>query len=465
MSTAIAEPPPAPAPAATVKGDVAIPEVSDMSGGAQGVKPAPPGTIPQAMRPYSDRPDSAKSKSMERLRAKVAANDKSNEPPKPAAKTNPAPKADDKQEEPDEPVDEPEAVDEPEEGDRDPELDALVGSDTKTKVTKDGQVKTEKKKENPWHLLKAEKAARAAHAKELEELRKQVPSAETRKSEVAELEKLRKERNELLENIRYKDYEQHPEFKEKYDAPYKDAWKVATRNLRGITKVDDNGRAAVLSTEDLANDLLELVNMPTLKAQDVAEELYGDAANVVMIERDKIKTAFDNRMEALNKSRTEGTEKEQARMQEERQRAETLSNELKTTYEKANEYHAKDPRMKEFFQPIEGDEEANTILEAGYKMVDEAFSKSPMDPSLTEKERATLVKKHAAVRHRSAGFGRVRYLLAKERAATSELRAKLAEYEGTVPGRQASRPAVQQGGTGGSRMAAMQERLRARASR
>src|SRR6185369_8377209 len=195
-----------------------------------------------------------------------------------------------------------------------------------------------------------------------------------------------------------------------------DAWKVATRNLRGITKVDDNGRAAVLSTEDLANDLLELVNMPTLKAQDVAEELYGDAANVVMIERDKIKTAFDN-------------------------------------------------RMKEFFQPIEGDEEANTILEAGYKMVDEAFSKSPMDPSLTEKERATLVKKHAAVRHRSAGFGRVRYLLAKERAATSELRAKLAEYEGTVPGRQASRPAVQQGGTGGSRMAAMQERLRARASR
>jgi hypothetical protein len=314
-------------------------------------------------------------------------------------------------------------------------------------------------------LLKAEKAAKAQYEKEISELRKQVPSAETRKSEVAELEKLRKENNELLENIRYKDYEQHPEFKEKYDEPYKEAWKVATRNLRGITKVDDNGRAAVLSTEDLANDLLELVNLPTLKAQDVAEELYGDAANVVMIERDKIKTAFDNRMEALNKSRTEGTEKEQARMQEERRRAEALSTELKTTYEKANEYHAKDPRMKEFFQPIEGDEEANTILESGYKMVDEAFAKSPLDPSLTEKERASLVKKHAAVRHRSAGFGRVKYLLAKERAVTSELRAKLEQYESTVPGRSNSKPAAPTAGTGGSRMQQMQQRLRDRASK
>lgn len=434
-----------------------------MTGGAQGVKPAPAGSIPAPMRPFSDRPDSAKNKSLERLRAKASGAQPA-EPPKPAAQQKPAAKVEDDVD-PEEVVDEPEAAEEPEAGDRDPELDALVGSDTKTKVTKDGQVKTEKKKENPWHLLKAEKAARAAHAKELEELRKQVPSAETRKSEVAELEKLRKERNELLENIRYKDYEQHPEFKQKYDEPYKDAWKVATRNLRGITKVDDTGRAAVLGTEDLANDLLELVNMTTPKAREVAEELYGDSANDVMIERDKIKTAFDNRMEALNRSRTEGTEKEQARMQEERRRAEALSLELKTTYDKANEYHAKDPRMKEFFQPIEGDEEANTILESGYKMVDEAFSKSPMDPSLTDKERATLVKKHAAVRHRSAGFGRVKYLLSKERAITSELRAKLAEYEGTVPGRQASRPAAQQGGTGGSRMAQMQERLRARASR
>jgi len=463
MSAAIAEPPPsAPAPS-TVKGDVAIPEVSS-AGGAQGARPAPAGTIPAKIQAYSDRPDSAKSKSFQRLRDRVAASDAANAT-KPAAKVDPEtpkPDAEPDADEPEEPTVDDSVVD----PDLDPEQDALVDADKKVKVDADGKAKVEKKKENPWHLLKAEKAAKAKYEAEIAELRKQVVNPEARKSEVAELAALRKERDDLMNTIRFKDYEQHPEFKETYEKPYKEAWKFSIRNLKGLTKISEDGsRVAALSETELANDLLEMVNLSTPKARELAEEMYGDSAEDVMRERDKIKMAFDRRNEALEQNRAEGAKKEESRIKEERQRAEALSSELKTIYDKANEYHSKDPRMKEFFQPIEGDDEANSILESGYKMVDEAFSRTPMDPSLSEKERASPVKKHAAVRHRSAGFGRVKYLLAKERAITSDLKAKLAQYESTVPGRQPSRQAPPAGGGGGSRLEQMQARLRERASK
>lgn len=422
-----------------------------MTGGAQGVKPAPAGTIPAPLQSFSDRPGSAKSKMLDRLKAKGGAQPA--EAPKPEAA---------KPEDSDQP-EEVEDVENPGEV-RDEEQDALM-DEKKPKVDSDGKPIVEgKKKINPWKVIDQHKAERSKLEKEMAELRKQIVAPETRKSEVAELEALRKEKKELLDTLRFKDYEQHPDFKEKYDKPYKDAWKFSVRNLTGITKISEDGnRAIALSREDLANDLLELVNMTTPKARERAEEMFGESANDVMIERDKIKAAFDQRSEALERARTEGAAKDEAEQKERREKAEALSSELKTIYDKANDYHSKDPKMREFFQPIDGDQEANDILEKGYKMVDEAFARSPMDPSLTPAERASLVKKHAAVRHRSAAFGRVRYLLQKERAERAEDRKKLEQYESTVPNRGVSKPAGTEAPAGGSKMQQMLSRLKARA--
>src|SRR5512134_1251340 len=72
MSAAVAEPVATPAPTPTpTGGDVPIPEVSSGPAGAQAVRPAPAGTIPPPIRPYSERPESAKSKMLERLKGRV----------------------------------------------------------------------------------------------------------------------------------------------------------------------------------------------------------------------------------------------------------------------------------------------------------------------------------------------------------------------------------------------------------
>lgn len=61
--------------------------------GAQGVKPAPAGTIPPPLRPFSERPESAMSKVKDRLRNKGNATASQPNAPAPEKKETPAPEA------------------------------------------------------------------------------------------------------------------------------------------------------------------------------------------------------------------------------------------------------------------------------------------------------------------------------------------------------------------------------------
>jgi len=86
-------------------------------------------------------------------------------------------------------------------------------------------------------------------------------------------------------------------------------------------------------------------------------------------------------------------------------------------------------------------------LGKGFALVDEAFGKNPNDPNLTPEERASIVKKHAAVRNRAAAFGPMKYLIA-------QLRKKLADLEKTAGELKASTPpaggGTSAGGGGGA---------------
>ena len=98
-------------------------------------------------------------------------------------------------------------------------------------------------------------------------------------------------------------------------------------------------------------------------------------------------------------------------------------------------------------------------------MVDRAFASNPMDPNLSPEQRAKIVKSHAAMRHRAAGFGKVRHLLLKERSEHEITKKKLAEYEASEPKRgtpSAAEPSAQKSGSAMSRMLG---RLRDRASK
>lgn len=319
-----------------------------------------------------------------------------------------------------------------------------------------------KTKVNPWDLVKEHKGRASNLEREVAELRKLVPNAEARKAEMEEIASLKKHASDLEKHLKFVDYQASEEYKQTYEKPYEQQWVNSMKELRGVTVTDESGA----DREIQPADLLDLVNMPTAKARLAAKEMFGeDLSQDVMIERDKIRSMNDARLIALNKAREEGVTQRSAAEKASKEQIDTIRNEVSTIYKGAVDSFSAMPNMTEFLKPIEGDEAANKALNLGYEMVDEAFAKSPMDPNLTPAERARVVKMHAAVRHRSAAFGRARFLLNREREAHEQTKKKLAAFESTVPNRGGSETASTSAVAGGSKMEQMLARLSAKASR
>jgi len=425
-----------------------IPEVSSM-GGAQGVRPAPAGTIPAPLKAFSDRPESAKSKMMERLKAKSKPPVEAEAPAKAKA---------------------PEAK-QPESVPTTASEDDLMGEDETGNSTLEPEAKTEeaakegeqataqtKQKVNPWKLAEERKAKLQEMEKQLNELKTKVPNEDARKQELAEVETLRKRAKELEEHIRFVDYQASDEYKERYEKPYEQQWVKSMKELKGVTVVDDNGEPREIEP----SDMLQLVNMPLAKARQVANEVFGDFSDDVMRHRDSIRALFDDRTEALSKARKEGVEKSQSMQVQNTQRMEAIRGEVKSAYDKAVETVIARPELAEIFKPAEGNEEHKVALDKGYAMVDEAFNLNPMDPNLTAEQRASIVKKHAAVRHKAAAYSVLRQMLKRERAEKAEALKKLQAFESTVPNRGGSQPQSGSMPQGGSAMDRMRARLRQR---
>lgn len=345
-------------------------------------------------------------------------------------------------------------------GVKEPKTESLVVN-SPAETPKEGDAKAGKQKINPWKLADEHKARAAALEKEVLELKKLGVSAEARKAEIAEMEAVKQKAKELEDHIRFVDYQASDEYKQKYEKPYEQQWVTAMKELKGVTMTDGQGD----SREIAPQDLLDLVNMPLAKARQVANETFGDFADDVMQHRSEIRRLYEARSEALANAKKEGVEKSQTFQKQSQEKTEALTTEVRSVYEKAVNAFSSDPKMAEFFKPIDGDDDANTALEKGYAMVERAFSVNPLDPNLTPEQRASIVKLHAAVRHRSAGFGRARYLLAKERAAHQATLKKLQQYESTVPNRGGGTPAAPGLPAGGSKLEQMQSRLAQRASK
>lgn len=291
---------------------------------------------------------------------------------------------------------------------------------------------TEKKKVNPWKLIDEHKAARAHLEKELIELKKTLPDPELQKKITAEVENIKKRNAELEEEIRYHNYRKSTEFSEKYEKPYEDAWQKAMHDLGELTVSDATGNERALTPEDI----LALVNMPIKQARATAIEAFGDFANDVMNHRNKLRDLFDAQNQALEEARKNGAAREETLRKQFQERAEKFNTEIQSVWTEANNEVMSDEKRAAFFKPVEGDEEGNKRLAHGYELADKAFATPNLnDPRLTPEQRKGIVRLHAAIRHRAAGFGRAIYQRDQARAEVERLKAELAKYRSAEPGK------------------------------
>jgi len=239
------------------------------------------------------------------------------------------------------------------------------------------------------------------------------------------------DRNKVLEDeIRFVNYEQSSEFKSKYQDPYEKAFNNALEEMSELVVVDQNTGAR---RQVNAQDIVALCQLPLQDARALANDLYGDFADDMMAHRAEIKKTFKIRQDALKEARENGGKRMKDQQELAKTAFDTMTREIKTTWDAVNGRAMKDANYGKYLTPVEGDQNGNQRLAKGYEMVDRAFNEIPNNPNLTKEQRDAIIERHAVVRNRAAGFGRLRAWYEAAMKENDELKEELKQYRGSTP--------------------------------
>lgn len=295
----------------------------------------------------------------------------------------------------------------------------------------DKPAEPQKGPKKPSDYLREELAKQKARAEALEAEVKQykTPKEDPEKKSLAEkLEQAEKRRKEFEDELRFTNYERSPEFKEKYVKPYETAWADAISDLEEtvVPNADGSMRKA---TKD---DLMKIVNLPIQQAGDLAEQLFGKAERTMMDHRSALIKTWKAQQQGLAEGRKNAEQREKQLMEQHtRQQAELrkLQTELRTSNEP--EFLKRHPELvmekNDKGEPL--DPEAQKLLDQDRSVTDKLFDEN------TDWTPEHKLKMHAEMRNRAAHFSTV--LRAYRRAVTelAEVNKKLAEYQGSEPGK------------------------------
>lgn len=342
------------------------------------------------------------------------------------------------------------AVEEAKKDDKPPE----TGKTLETKVDKTGDKPAETEfpdesaagKMRAGELSRHYKALRKEHGTlkakltAIEAERAKGPTDDPERTKLTETLAEREKRvSQLEEIVRFKAYEESGDYKEKYEKPYIDAFGSARNkiaSLRVIERKDgDTGEITQPRRQATAEDFDRLFRITDdSDAGELAEQLFGPNASAVLYHREKVLELNEGRLKALETFRKEGGEMEKKRMEQNSATMKQISEQANKSWTKHVNSVLENPKLAPLFKPIEGDDEANKLLETGYQTVREAFKNmNALDTRLTAEQREKVIESHTEVFNKAAAFDRVSYLLGKERKAKAALEQKLKAYEESEP--------------------------------
>lgn len=291
-------------------------------------------------------------------------------------------------------------------------------------------------KKNPWEIVKEQKAKVTEYEARITELEKGRLTPEKQ----AEITQKEKRLQELEEEMRYTDYTKSDEFKVQYQQPFEKAWAEALQELDQYTIPNNDGTDRPANV----NDLQRLLGLPTKQAYAEAEQMFGaGGGNAVMDYVRDIKNLWKKQTTAVDEMKAKGTERDKQRQEQHQAQTREVTEHITSTWHKANQEALSHERYGQYFKPVEGDQEGNQKLAKGYEQADRAFAESPMAPGLTKDQRQSIIERHAAVRNRSAAFGRLVHQNVTATARITALEAELATYKGSEPNRQPNAPQKQ----------------------
>ena len=281
-----------------------------------------------------------------------------------------------------------------------------------------GKAYDELKKERDTVLqpkLQSLEAKTKDYERQIEELRKAQPDLKPVQEKMTALEK---ENAQLREVVKYADYRQSPEFVDKYEKPYNEAWSKAVSEVTQLSIALEDGT----SRKATANDLLALANAPLDQLDDLAAQWFPKSSPRVIRHVEKIRDLAEAQDKALAEAKKGATEFSTKQTEA----AQKANGAFKQAYDGANnELTSKYPK---WFSPDESDPKGNEILKKGFEYADTVFS--PNGTQLTAEQKAGRL---AVIRAKAANHDRLAAKVKANAARIAELEAKLAEFEQSEP--------------------------------
>lgn len=234
---------------------------------------------------------------------------------------------------------------------------------------------------------------------------------------------------ELEDKMVLHDYRNSQAFKDAYEKPYFEGYNSARQRIAAMKT--ESGEPAAPESFDA------IMSQPDDdSAAMMIEEMFGTGVKAATVTQLREKVLELSR--AATSHLKEQTDAGNAKLKEQSENFNKFQTELKShitkTWDAANKALLDDPKVGDLFKQREGDPEWNQRLAKGFELTDRAFSENASDPRLTPDQRASIVKRHAAVRNRAAAFGALRFEVTRLQQQLSAANKELENYKGSEPG-------------------------------
>lgn len=260
------------------------------------------------------------------------------------------------------------------------------------------------------------------HANEKRMAQEKIAEFEKRKHLTPEQEKAyadnERRLKELEAELYARDYKESPEFKEKYEQRWQRAFTSAVEEIAGmqITDAEGNTRTATQA------DFQRVLSAPKGQQWQVAKQLFGDEAGIVIQHRNLLKQIEGEATDVLTKQRQTYEQQKQ-----ERQLAhQNVSQEFERAHTAIQDTLSQ--KYPAFFGKDETDPAANEAFDKGRSFVDDTLR---VANSLPIPERAA---RTAIIRNWAMAFPRMVHLYNKLTAQVAEKDKLIAQLQGSDPG-------------------------------
>jgi len=279
-----------------------------------------------------------------------------------------------------------------------------------------------------YEMTKKERDDLASKVAELERARSEGTKKEIEeatKALKAEMDSIRKNAEELDTEVRYLNYTRSGEYKQKYEAPLREAWQTALGDIEGIRVTDADGTERDASHEDI----MAILNVPVAKAAIIAQEMFGAAAPEIMAHRRRILELTQARDKSIAEWKEKGSQREveQKKQLESRQsRSRELFDSQFTEFEKSH---------NQLFGREDGDEEGNKLLDESDRLIKIALKGEGIDADMGYDDKVDLITKaQAQVALRARAYGRERLRVIRLQQKVAELEKKVGKVRSSEPG-------------------------------